>query len=103
HRLPDGVALARRRRRGPLLRHRRQLGGLLVVVLAADRVLELPHSLPDRAAHLGQALRAEDEEDHDQEDHELPGANPTGHASSVPPNSPTAYPRPQVSRETAVG
>ena len=40
--------------------------GLVVVVLAGDRVLELAHALAERAAHLGQALRPEDEQ-HDDE------------------------------------
>src|SRR5213593_1621032 len=41
---------------------RRQLWRL-VLVLAGDRVLELAHALAERASHLGQPLRAEDEED----------------------------------------
>src|SRR5215218_6372408 len=65
------------------------LGGLqrgdlvLVVVLgvAADRVLELPHPVADRLAHLGQALRTEDHQRDDEHDHELEGSDIEWHGS----------------------
>src|SRR5712691_9275481 len=57
--LGDGVALARGRvHRGG--GRDRKLGGL-VVVLAGEGVLELPHALAHRAADLRKALRAEEE------------------------------------------
>src|SRR5215217_1201688 len=68
------------------------LGGLqrgdlvLVVVLgvAADGVLELPHPVADRLAHLGQALRAEDDEGDDEHDHELERTDVEWHESARP-------------------
>src|SRR5215216_420818 len=70
------------------------LGGLqrgdlvLVVVLgvAADGVLELPHPVADRLAHLGQALRAEDDQGDDEHDHELERADVEWHLFRVPSN-----------------
>ena len=41
----------------------------LVLAVAADRVLELAQAAAHRAAHLGQALRSEDEE-HDEAEQE---------------------------------
>src|ERR671931_206187 len=82
--LPDGVALAVRAGERLFLGARRQLGRLRpLVVLARDRVLELAHPPAQGLAHLGEALRAEDEEDDDQQDRELPGSDPTWHATSI--------------------
>src|SRR4051812_17067036 len=35
---------------------------LVALGVAAQRLLELPHPLPERAAHFGQLLRAEDDQ-----------------------------------------
>src|SRR5215208_7882338 len=68
------------------------LGGLqrgdlvLVVVLgvAADGVLELPHPVSDRLADLGQALRAQDDQGDDEHDHELERTDVEWHGSPRP-------------------
>src|SRR5436190_8746542 len=52
-----------------------------LLVLAGDRLLELPHSLPQRAADLGHALGAEDEEDHDEEEDDLRNTDPARHGT----------------------
>src|SRR5207344_2046836 len=41
------------------------------ILVTRDGVLELTHALPERAPHLGQPLRAENEEKDDQEDEQL--------------------------------
>src|SRR5262249_55457031 len=53
-----------------------QSGALVLVVtiaigLAVERFLELTHPLADRAPHLGELLRAEDDERDGENDHEL--------------------------------
>ena len=53
---------------------------VVVVVLPGHRVLELPHALPELAPHLRQPLRPEDEEQHEQQDQELPDADSEWHA-----------------------
>src|SRR5712691_6735046 len=70
HRSSDGLL---DRRRG------RQLGGFVLLVLARHRALELAHTLAERAAHLGQFLRPEDEQDDEEENQQLRGSNPTWH------------------------
>src|SRR5713226_4017469 len=73
-----------------LLRQPRLLGlfGLLILlVLPAQRVLELAHSLAQRAAHLGQLLRAEDDQSDGQDDDELEGSNLKGHVDRLLPTS----------------
>src|SRR6185437_15883744 len=61
---PHGLV---RGRLAVVCRRRRNLG---LVVLAADRVLELAHAAPERAAHLREPLRAEHEQRDDQDDHQ---------------------------------
>jgi len=46
---------------------------------ARHRVLELTHSAAERLPELRQSLRPEDEQDDDEEDQDLPGADPAGH------------------------
>src|SRR5262249_5157229 len=60
-------------------RARRQVRRRLVLVLAGDRVLELAHALAERAPHLGQPLRAEDEQDDHEQNCDLLGADPSRH------------------------
>src|SRR4029078_10223229 len=77
---------------GGAVRLRAWIGGLplrslvdrvVFVVLPGHRVLELPHPLAELPTHLGQALRPEDEEQHEQQDQELPDTDSEGHAQSV--------------------
>src|SRR5262245_30606718 len=75
------MALLRGRRRGLVPGARRQLG--LLVVAAADRVLELAHALAERAPDLREALWPEHEQ-RDDEDHDEPGDSYLGkHGRSV--------------------
>src|SRR6266516_2209762 len=81
--LGDGVLLALGGSwRHDLLIGRRELMRLYAgrLVLAADRVLELAHAPAERAPHLGQALRAEHEQDHQEQNDELGGADSEWHA-----------------------
>src|SRR4051812_42190138 len=48
---------------------------VVVLVLARDRVLELAHPRAELPAEAGKPLRAEDEEDDQQEDRQLEGSN----------------------------
>src|SRR4051812_8661028 len=69
------------------LRGGREVALVLVVVLALvarDRVLELPHAGADRPAHLGQALRTEDDQGDDEDDHELHRPD-IRHAATIAP------------------
>src|SRR6266508_3163814 len=73
--LRNGVlALARSRShdlvpgRGELLRLRRRA---LVLGDARDGVLELAHSLAERTAHLGKALRSEEKQDQEEQNQKL--------------------------------
>src|SRR6266508_3987188 len=73
----DGVALALAlarcdRRVGRL---HRQLGRLVVVVLAADRVLELPHTAPHRASDLREPLGPEEKQRQQEQQDDLPRAD----------------------------
>src|SRR5262245_19057036 len=80
------MALLRGRRRGLVPGARRQLG--LLVVAAADRVLELAHALAERAPDLGEALRPEHEQ-RDDENHDEPGDSYLGkHGRSVASSRP---------------
>src|SRR2546423_1503923 len=54
--------------------------GRLGVFLAGHRGLELAHALPERAPHLRQLLRPEDEEHDEEENQQLRHSNPTWHA-----------------------
>src|ERR671915_445133 len=60
-----------------------QLGGCSLGRLkldpAGDRLLELPHPAAERAAHLGDPLRAEDEERDDEQDQKLGNADEAWH------------------------
>src|SRR4051812_1734146 len=94
-RVLDGVVLARRRARrsrghGALGGARRDdLAIVVVVVLAADRLLELAHPAAERAAHLGQPLRAEDQQRGEQDDEQLGDSDSKRHeASRVAPSRP---------------
>src|SRR6266571_8567380 len=77
------VGRAGRDRRLLLLLGRRELGG--VVVLAGDRILELAHPLAQRAPHLRQPLRPEDEEHDEEEDENLPDTDAERHGLRVAP------------------
>src|SRR5215210_8019268 len=80
--LADGVPLARGRGLREALLVLRCLWeprGRLVVP-SGHGVLELAHALPDRPADLGDALRAEEEEHHDEEDQELRKPDSEGHS-----------------------
>src|SRR5947209_19833728 len=72
----DGVALALARGNRRVGRLHRQLGRLVVVVvviLAADRVLEFPQTTTHGAADLGNALRAEEQQSQQEKEKDLPG------------------------------
>src|SRR4029079_9174157 len=49
--------------------------------------------LAELPAHLGQALRPEDEEQHEQQDQELPDTDSEGHAQRVADTGETGFPR----------
>src|SRR6185436_8592833 len=86
--LGDGVPLSRLRldRRCVVARGAQLATDIVVVrVLARDRVLELAHPAPQRAAHLREALRSEDEERDEQEDEDLGEPDAERHAVSVAP------------------
>src|SRR6478735_1626948 len=75
--------IALRRRRRWLVRGAGRQLGLLVLVRAGDRILELAHALAERAPDLRQALGPEHEQGDDQ-DHDQPGdANLRQHGPSV--------------------
>src|SRR5687768_449281 len=68
----------------------------LVVVLAGDRILELAHPLAERAAHLGEALRPEEDEEDDQEDDHLGDADSEWHGLDSTIVCPTSSPGTQA-------
>ena len=61
----DGVAFALARGNRGVGRLHRQLGRLVVAILAADRVLELPHTASHGATDLGKTLRAEEQKNNE--------------------------------------
>src|SRR3954453_17729680 len=61
-------------RRRPL-RRRLQPVVVVVLVLARDRVLELAHARPELPAQAGEPLRAEDDENDEEDDPQLEGSD----------------------------
>src|SRR3954462_5529756 len=55
---------------------------ILVALLAADRFLELAHAVADRAADLGELLRAEHDQRDGEDDDELEGSDGAGHSAA---------------------
>src|SRR5919109_72877 len=78
----SGRELGRRRRRGLGLR----------ILHPGDRVLELAHAPSERAPHLGQPARTEDEKQHDEQNQELPDRDAEWHGSTRPPGRPMTGP-----------
>ena len=56
---------------------------VVVAVVARDRLLELAHAAPERAAHLGQPLRPEEDQDDHQQDEQFRKTDPARHAGRV--------------------
>src|SRR5690242_1549746 len=77
----DGVALARGDGRVGRRLHG-ELSGIVVRVVATERVLELAHALAHRPADLRKTLGAEQEQREQQQEHDLPGAD-VGHEPRV--------------------
>src|SRR3954449_1916184 len=55
---------------------------ILVALLAADRFLELAHAVADRAADLGELLRAEHDQRDGKDDDELEGSDGARHCAA---------------------
>ena len=71
----DGVALALARGDRRVGRLHGQFGRFVVIVVAADRVLELAHALPHRASDLWESLGAEQQQRQQQQQNDLPRAD----------------------------
>src|SRR6478735_690280 len=80
--------IALRRRRRWLVRGAGRQLGLLVVVRAGDRILELAHALAERAPDLRQALRPEHEQRDDQDHDQSGDADLRNHGPSVALSTP---------------
>src|SRR4249919_1628236 len=71
--------------RRSVVRGRRRQLARLVLVRAADRILELAHAAPERAPHLGQPLGPEHEQGDDEDEDETRDSDLRHHGRSVAP------------------
>ena len=60
-----------------------RLGQRSRLVLSGDSILELAHPAAERSPHLGQPLRAEDEQERDQEQHQLLDSETPGSVTAL--------------------